>query len=159
MAVKRPTPADLNGVAKLILVARLSQDAVVELFSALGRPLQQLGCAVDRDAFLVAGDQERDRALWLSAALAEMIEHRCDSAGNAALHVDGAAAVELAVRDLAGKRRMLPRLLIARWHHVGMPGDHQIRRGGSDAGIKIFDIVSPWLAKRHAMHREAVFLQ
>ena len=79
VAVERAAPADFDGVAELILVARLGQDAVVELFSVLGRPLQQFRRAVDRDAFLVAGDQERDRALRLSAALAEMIEHRCNA--------------------------------------------------------------------------------
>ena len=36
---------------------------MVEFLAARGRPFQQLGAAVDRDAFLVAGDEERDRAL------------------------------------------------------------------------------------------------
>src|SRR6187549_3323004 len=66
VAVEGAAPADFDGVAELILVARLGQDAVIELFSVLGRPLQQFRRAVDRGTFLVAGDQERDRALRLS---------------------------------------------------------------------------------------------
>ena len=110
VAVERAAPADLDGVAELFLVARLAQNAVVEFLAALGRPLQQLGRAVDRDAFLVAGDQERDRALWLAVMVAEMIEHGGQRAGDAALHVDRAAAVKLAVGHLAGERRMRPGL-------------------------------------------------
>ena len=64
MAVERAAAADLDGVAERFDIARLAQDAVIEFLAALGRPLQQLGRAVDRDAFLVAGDQERDRALF-----------------------------------------------------------------------------------------------
>ena len=63
-AVLRAAAAELDGVAELRDVAGLAQHAMVELLAARGRPFQQLGAAVDRDAFLVAGDQERDRALW-----------------------------------------------------------------------------------------------
>ena len=70
VAVERAAPADLDGIAELFLIARLAENAVVEFFAALGRPFQQLRRAVDRDAFLVAGDQERDRALWLAAMVA-----------------------------------------------------------------------------------------
>ncbi len=101
VAVERAAAADLDGVAKRLQIARLAQNAVVEFFAALRRPFQELGRAIDRDAFLVAGDQERDRALGLAAVMAEMVEHRGERAGNAAFHVDGAAAEKLAVRDLA----------------------------------------------------------
>ena len=62
-AVLRAAPAELDGVAELVDIARLAQHAMVELLAARRRPLQQLEGAVDRDAFFVAGDQERDRAL------------------------------------------------------------------------------------------------
>ncbi len=104
-AVLRAAAADLDGVAELVDVARLAQHAMVELFAARGRPFQELGGAVDRDAFLVAGDQERDRALRLAAVRGEMIERRRDLAGDRALHVDGAAAVQHAVGDVARERR------------------------------------------------------
>jgi len=60
LAVERTAPADLDGVAQFIDVARLAQQAMVEFFAAVGGPGQKLGRAVDRDAFLVAGDQKRD---------------------------------------------------------------------------------------------------
>ena len=65
-AVLRAAPADLDHVAERLRVGRLAQNAVIEFFAARGRPLQQLDGAVDRDAFLVAGDQERDRAFRLA---------------------------------------------------------------------------------------------
>ena len=77
--------------------------------------------------FLVAGDEQRDRAALGPAAIGrEIIGRRGHKAGNAAFHVDRAAAVEHVALDLAAERRMLPRLLVARRHHVGMAGKHQI---------------------------------
>ena len=40
VAVERAAAADLDGVAELFVIARLAQNAVVEFFAALGRPLQ-----------------------------------------------------------------------------------------------------------------------
>lgn len=155
MAVERTAPADLDGVAEFFLVARFAQDAVIEFFAMLGRPLQKLGRAVDRDAFLVAGDQERDRALRFAALRAKMIEHGGECAGDAALHVDRAAAIKLTAGDRACERRMLPRFLVARRHHIGMPGEHQIGRGAADAGVEILDVVGAGFVEGHAMHGEA----
>jgi hypothetical protein len=39
---------------------------VIEFFAEIRRPLQQFDRAVDGNAFLVAGDQERDRAFGLA---------------------------------------------------------------------------------------------
>ncbi len=117
---------------------------MVEFLAARRRPLQQLDGAVHRNVFLVAGDQERDRACAVRARLAamggEIVEHRRDAAGNAALHVDGAAAVEKAVLHLARERAMAPCALIARRHDVGMPGKGDVRGGVADAGIEVVDI-------------------
>ena len=159
MAVERAAPADLDGVAERIHIARFAEDAVVEFFAALGGPLQQLGRAVDRNAFLVAGDQKRDRAFWLAAIGREVIEHGGERAGDAALHVHRAAAVKLVAGDLAGKRRMRPGLLVAGRHHVGVAGEHQVRRRRADAGVEIFHVVGARLVKRHAMYGEAGGLQ
>src|ERR1017187_4645084 len=87
VAVERTAAADLDGVAQFRDIARLAQNAVVEFFAALSRPLQKLGRAVDRDAFLVAGDQERDRAFWLAGKMAEMFGPGAEWAGVPALHV------------------------------------------------------------------------
>ena len=49
-------------------------------------------------------------------------------AGDAALHVDGAAPVELAVLDVAGERVVAPARGVARRHDVGMAGEHEVGR-------------------------------
>ena len=84
-----------------------------------------------------------------------MIERGGERAGDAALHVDRAAAVELAVGDRAGEGRMLPCRLVARRHHVGMSGEHQVGRGAADAGVEILHIVGARLLEGHAEHGEA----
>ncbi len=68
---------------------------MVEFLAALGRPLQQFYGAVDGDALLVAGDEQRNRASLRPAAMRrQIIERRRDEAGDAALHVDGATSVQ-----------------------------------------------------------------
>ncbi len=158
VAVERAAAADLDGVAELFLVARLGQDAMVELLAMFGGPLQQLGRAVDRDAFFVARDQERDRTLGL-AVLLEMVEHGGDRAGDAALHVDRAAAVKLAVVDLGRERRMAPARLVARRHHVGVAGDDEIGRFRAKPRIEVFDVGGARLAEGHAVDGETGRLQ
>ena len=62
-AVLRAAAADLDGVAELADVAR-ARPARNDRTSRRARPpISTAWAAVDRDAFLVAGDQERDRAL------------------------------------------------------------------------------------------------
>ena len=158
-AVLRAAPADLHHVAELLRVGRLAQNGVIEFLAALRRPFQKLHGAVDRDAFLVAGDEERDRALRLAAVGCEIVERRCDLARDRALHVDRAAAVEHVARDLARERRMRPLRLIARRHHVGVAGQHQMRRRGADARVEILDRVGAGLLEGDAMHREARALE
>ena len=76
-----------------------------------------------------------------------MIEHGGERAGDAAFHVDRAASVELAVRDLAGKRRMRPGRFVAGRHHVGMAGEGQMRRCRADAGVEIFHVIGARFVK------------
>ena len=155
-AIERAAAAGLDGVAEHFDIARLAKDAMVEFFAALGRPLQQLDGAVDRDALLVAGDEQRDRTPLRLAAVSLQMIHRCgDEAGNAAFHIDRAAAVQHVVSDFAGERRMPPRRFIAGRHHVGMAGKYQIGFFAADAGIKIIDGRCARLGERHAMHGEA----
>src|SRR5439155_10633473 len=158
-AVDRAAAPDLDGVAKLGGVGRLAQEAMVEFFAALGRPLQQLHGAVDRDAFLIAGDEERDRACRLPAAGAEVIEARRHRASDGALHVDGAAAVERAVENLAGEGRMRPAGSVARGDHIGVAGEHEVRGAAADAGIEIVDRIGARFDENHAMGGKARALQ
>ena len=76
-----------------------------------------------------------------------------------ALHVDRAAAVQHAVGDVAGERRMRPRLGIAGRHHVGVAGEHQMRRARADAGVEVLDIGGARLGEGHPVHGEARALQ
>src|SRR6185312_4436820 len=108
MAIERAAPADLDGVAKFFLIAWLAEDAVVESLAALGGPGEKLRGAVDRDALLVAGDQERDRAFGLAAVGGEVIERSGDRAGDAAFHVHRPAPEQFGVVGFARERRMLP---------------------------------------------------
>jgi hypothetical protein len=128
---------------------------VVESLAALRRPLQEFCGAVDRDPLLVAGDQERDRALGPAAVCREIVERRGDLAGDRAFHVDGAAAVEHAVGNARLEWRMGPHALGAGRHHVGMAGEHEMRRARANARIEILDVRRARRAERHAMHDKA----
>ena len=97
--------------------------------------------------------------LWLAAMVGEILQHGGDAAGDAALHVDGAAAVEEAVLDLARERAMAPCGFVAGRHHVGMAGKGDVRRCVADAGVEIVDIGGAGLAEGDAVHLEACGFQ
>ena len=158
-ARQRTAAADLDAVAKFFDVAGFAQYAVIEFLAARRRPLQQLHGAVHGDIFLVAGDQERDRTFRLAAVCGEIFQRRRDAAGDAAFHVDGAAAVKKSVLDVARERAMSPCALVARRHHVGMTREGNVRRAAADAGIEIVDVGGAGLAEGDAMHLEAGALQ
>ena len=107
--VSAAAPADLDRVAQRVRVGRLADEAVVEALAARLRPVEQLDGAVDGGPFLVAGDQEgrssRRRPAAVRATIGRAPPRR---SRDAALHVDGAAPVEHAVGDLAGKGRVCP---------------------------------------------------
>src|SRR5882724_12471024 len=132
---------------------------MVELLATRRRPLQQLDGAIDGEVFLVAGDQERDRTFAVfsgfAAMIGEILQHRRDTTGDAALHVDSTAAIEEAVLDVAGKRAVAPCAFIAWWHHVGMAGESDVRARASDPRIEIVDIGGAGFAEGDAMHLEA----
>src|SRR5256886_14244041 len=119
-ARQRAASADLDAIAELLEIRGLAEHAMVEFLAARRRPLQQLDRAGDGNVFLVARDQERDRAFAVLARLAamagEMTEHRSHAAGNAALHGDRAAATEKTVLHLARERAMAPCALVSRRH-------------------------------------------
>ena len=128
LGVDIAAPADLDLVAHRLGAGRLADQAGVQRLAARLHPVQHLDRAVDADRLLVAGDQERERAALQAAVGLEVVERGRDEAGDAALHVGGAAPVEHAVGDLAAERRARPRALLAHRHHVGMAGKAQVRR-------------------------------
>ncbi len=128
---------------------------MVEGLAARGRPFDELHGSVHSNAFLVSRYQERDRSLRLAPARGKMIERGGERAGDRPLHVDRAAAVERAVGDLAGERRMGPFHLLARRHHVGVTCEREVRALLADAGIKVFDRRRAGLGEGDAMDLEA----
>ena len=97
----RAAAADLDAIAQHLDIRGLAEHAMIEFLAARGDPLQQFDGAVDGDVFLVAGDQERDRAFRASTPRGKIVERRGELAGNRALHVDGAAAEQHAICDVA----------------------------------------------------------
>src|SRR5208283_5668997 len=63
MAIERTAPADFHHVAERVDIGGFADDAVIETLAPLPRPVEQFHRAVDRWAFLVAGDEEGNRAL------------------------------------------------------------------------------------------------
>ena len=73
--------------------------------------------------FLVAGEEERDRAVELLRPRLDVVERRRGEAGDGALHVGCAAAVEDAAGNLRGEGRMAPQRDVARRHDIDMAGE------------------------------------
>src|SRR5439155_15305619 len=152
----RAAAADLDAIAQHLDVRGLAKHAMVKFFAARRHPLQKLDGAVDGNVFLVAGNEERDRTFWLAAAIGEILQHRRDAAGDAALHVDGAAAVQNAVLHVARECAMAPGSLVAGRHHVGMAGKGDVRGAVTNARIEIVDVGGAGLAKGDAVRLEAM---
>ena len=108
---------------------------MVEAFAPGERPVEELDRAVDRRAFLVAGDEEADRALKRPPG--DEPQGGGDRGGDAALHVAGAAAPELAVGDLGGERIEPPSRGVAGRDDVGVAGEHEIGPPVSEPRVEV----------------------
>src|SRR5690606_20123347 len=91
--------ADLDHVAEVFRIGRLAAEGGVPDLALPGRPVEQFHRAVDRRPFLVAGDKQRYRALE-AAFGCDVAGGGGDETGDAALHVDSAATVHLAIVDV-----------------------------------------------------------
>jgi hypothetical protein len=60
---QRPTPPDFDHITKLTSIGWLADNAEIELFALIFRPLQQLHRTVDCRAFFIPGNQKRNPAL------------------------------------------------------------------------------------------------
>ena len=125
-AGQRAAAADLDRVAEFLLARRFADDAPVDLLTALAQRFDHLLGAVDRGAFLVAGDQVGDRALVLRVRLHEVFGGR-DHGGERALHVGGAAAKQQAITHCGLERVAFPFFERAGGHHVGVSREAQHR--------------------------------
>jgi hypothetical protein len=137
--IETAAPSDLDRFAEAFRVGWLADQAMIWPLASLFHPLQHLARAIDGNTFFVAGNEQADRAVDLSPASLGIIRCGSNEAGNGALHIAGAPAVETAVRDLRGEGRMGPELLIARGHDIGMPGKAEMRRPVANAGEQIMD--------------------
>src|SRR5262249_56746326 len=120
------------------LRGRLADQRRIEMIAAIASPLDQLDRAVEPRAFLVAGDEQRQRAAWFPGA--EKNERSGDEAGDAALHVDGSPPIERAAVDDAFEGWMQPACLVTGRHHVGMTGEDEVRLAGAYRCEEILDI-------------------
>src|ERR1700739_2502760 len=100
---------------------------MVEGLAAIGGPPEQFYGAVDGDPLFVAGNQERDRTLWLSAARFDVIKYSSQRARDSSRHVHRAASVKRVVGDFPPKRWMGPFALVAGGHHVGVARKDKMR--------------------------------
>ncbi len=124
------------------------------------RPLQQLHGAVDRDALLVAGDQEGDRALGPAAVRGEMIERRRQAGRRSrpsCRRRRGRRARRLSMSPANGPcvhRASSPGATTSVW-----PANTRFGRAGADARIEVLDVVGAGLRERDALDREAGALE
>ncbi len=130
-------PADLDHVAEHLGAGGLTNHAGIERLALLGEPLQHLPGAVDGDAFLVAGDQQADRAVEGAVARAEEARDRRDEGGDRALHVGGTPAEERAVDQFRAEGIDGPGLAPPDRHDVGVASKAEVSAGPAEAGIEV----------------------
>jgi hypothetical protein len=119
---ERAAPAILHGVRERVDGARLADDAVVDAFAALLELLDDAHGPVDGRAFLIGGEEKRDRARMLRALGDERFRGD-DERGDGGLHVRRAAPVELAVTDRGHEGIGMPFGQRPGRHHIGVAGE------------------------------------
>ena len=139
LGVQTAAAADLDHLAEFSRIGRLTHQAVVDDFAVCAHPVQHLDRAIDRDAFLIAGNQQADRARHLAAARRQELRESFDETRDGAFHVRRTAAKERIVDDLAGERILRPGVTLADRHHVGMAGVAKVGCRRAEPGIEIVD--------------------
>ena len=109
-----------------VRAGRFAHQAPANLFAARLQPFDDLDRAIDRHAFLVAGDQEGEGAARLRMS-GEKAFAGGDHRRQTAFHVRRAASVEITVADFRGERRRLPLLQWTGRHDVGVAGEGEQR--------------------------------
>ena len=132
----------LEGIAALVPGAeahrgRLADDGEAGFAEALTQLRDQMRRA-ETAHLLVIGESQMDRRLQRPC---QHVRHQRQGQRDEALHVRGAAAIELAVAPGERERIAAPRLVLHR-HHVGMAGQHDaagaIRAdGGPQIGLRL----------------------
>ncbi len=122
-------PAVLDRVAELIGRSRFADDAVIDLHAALFQHAADHDRAVGGRAFLIAGDQETDRACMLRMGCSEFFD-RHHHRGDRSFHVGGATSVQLAVAVRRHERVRLPLFERSGGDDIGVSGKY-------DQGLRI----------------------
>ena len=135
---QRAAAAVLDRVAERRDAGGLAEHAMVDALAARPQQLDEADRAVDRRAFLVAGQKESDRAF--AGARRRKAQGGGERGGDAALHVGRAAPPQLALGDFRAERVMAPARNVAGRHDVGVAGEGEARRGGPEAGVEVLDI-------------------
>src|SRR5262249_41927176 len=141
LAAHAAAPADLDHVSELALAGRLADHAGIDALALLHHPVEHLLGAVDGDTFLVAGDQQADRAAEVVAAAGEETGHSARERSDGALHVRCTAPVELAIDDLGRERIDRPALEVAWRYHVRVSGEAEMRAARAYACVEVVDRV------------------
>ena len=106
-AVEAAAPSDLDGLAEPRGVGRLAHERNGRAARLVPRiQSSTLRVPLIAGAFLVAGDEQADRAFEFRALARHIIERRGGESGDRPLHVGGAPPIEHAVLDLGAEGRM-----------------------------------------------------
>ncbi len=106
-------------------------------FAPFLQPAQHFHRSVERNALLIASDQQAYRSLRPSIGT-EIGGQGCGECGNCAFHIGGATAKQEPVLDLGTKRIVTPEIAITGRHDIGMTRETEMRIAGSQPGIEIF---------------------
>ena len=119
--VDRTAATDLHHIAQPVDAGGFTDEAQIGLVPRFAHEVDQRAGAVERGAFLVAGDDEADRA-----GLGRHLGNRVDHTGDRALHVDRAAAIKQVAAHFWVERLAGP--AATRRHHVEMAGKGEVLR-------------------------------
>ena len=136
MLPRRPI---LIHVAERVGIGRLADHAVVDRLALRRQPAEHLDRPVDGVAFLVARDQQADRAGRRALMSVQEPLGRRDEGGDGPLHVGGAAAEQLAVLDRRGVGVDRPALARAFRHDIGVPCEAEVRGLLAEPRIEVVD--------------------
>src|ERR1017187_8645811 len=151
---QRAAATDLDGIADAVLAGGLTDDAPVDALAALAQRFDHTLGAVDRRAFLVAGNQKGECATVVGIRSDEILGGG-DHGRESAFHVRGPAAVEQTVADRGLERIRVPFFERSGRNHVRMSGETQHRAGMAVSRPEIVDVAVAQLLDPKADARQS----
>ena len=135
--VEAAAAPDLGHLAEPRRVGRLADQAGIDDLAAPAHPLEHLDRTVHGRAFLIARDQQAERAGKRAAAAAKEAGRGGDKARDRPLHVGRAAPIKRLIHDLGGEGIDAPALARAHGHDVGVPGEAKVGRRRPVARVEV----------------------